>query len=170
MNLSFQGRDFEKLKAAFESRFVKKENGCWEWTGAIFSARGGYGSFICHPVGIHTPMRAHRVSFAVNNKKNLSKEEHVLHKCDNVLCVNPDHLFLGDQAANMADKTRKGRQNKGESHGMVKIAECDAIAIRGMMGKKLQKELAQEYNVSVTTISDIQRGRSWKHIQAARLG
>lgn len=160
--------DLAVVKKNFMSHVEVIPSGCWEWRGMIFEKRGGYGCFTMRPAGIICE-RAHRVSFRLFLKPIISSQ-HVLHKCDNVLCVNPDHLFLGDQAENMADKSRKGRQNKGESHGMAKIAECDAIAIRGMMGKKLQKELAQEYNVSVTTISDIQRGRSWKHIQAARLG
>ncbi len=34
---------------------------------------------------------------------------HVLHRCDVPLCINPEHLFLGDQVKNMLDKHSKGR-------------------------------------------------------------
>jgi hypothetical protein len=36
---------------------------------------------------------------------------HVLHRCDNPPCINPDHLFLGTNADNIKDRDRKGRQS-----------------------------------------------------------
>ncbi len=51
---------------------------------------------------------AHRIAWKLAGKK-IPKGKHVLHKCDNRRCVNVDHMFLGDQALNMADKKAKGR-------------------------------------------------------------
>lgn len=33
----------------------------------------------------------------------------ILHKCDNSLCINPEHMELGTQKENMQDMKRKGR-------------------------------------------------------------
>jgi hypothetical protein len=75
--------------------------------------RGGYGCFTARPFGL-IMARAHRVAWLLY--RGDPGKKHILHHCDNVLCVNPDHLFLGDQATNMRDKALKGRQLHGENH------------------------------------------------------
>lgn len=83
------------------------DNGCWEW---ISSLNGnGYGAFFTHlqPEG-RKNHRAHRFSWELKNGE-IPKGLWVLHKCDNRLCVNPDHLFLGDRIDNMRDCATKGR-------------------------------------------------------------
>jgi hypothetical protein len=59
---------------------------------------------------------AHRWAWVRANGP-IPEGQKVLHTCDVPACVNPAHLFLGTQAANMADKVAKGRQAKGETHG-----------------------------------------------------
>lgn len=147
------------LSAAFLFH-VEKTDDCWLWTGPVFALRGGYGSFTMRSAGV-VQSRAHRVSFELHKRK-LRPGEHVLHKCDNPLCVNPKHLIAGDQLSNMIDKVAKGRQNRGESHGRGRLTEAQALAIRD--DTRPQVEIAAEYGVSVPTVSDIQCGRSWKHL------
>lgn len=148
-------------REAFEANVSKQENGCWLWTGAKFKLRMGYGSFTHRPSGT-VQQRAHRASFEIYNEVKLIPEENVLHTCDTPACVNPGHLFLGDHAKNMADRDSKGRQNRGETHGMHKLQPAQVLAIR--QDTRKQALIAADYGVGVSTISSIQNRTSWAHL------
>lgn len=108
------------LKEAFEDNFIPEPNsGCWIWLGAIFDKRGGYGAFTHMPSNTIV-QRAHRVSWKLYCDPNLKRNEHVLHSCDNPCCVNPDHLFIGNQFLNMMDMGLKGRAAQGLNHSQYK--------------------------------------------------
>lgn len=100
---------------AFNSHVeIDSASGCHLWTGPI-TVNGGYGEFTMRSHGFKTA-RAHRVGWQIKHRCKLTPDIHVLHSCDNRLCVNADHLFLGDQVANMHDMAIKGRQAKGINH------------------------------------------------------
>jgi len=95
---------------SFLDRFLNKVElipftDCWFWIGSKHSSKG-YGSF-----RLKKPIKAHRASWILY-KGEIPENLHVLHKCDNPLCVNPDHLFLGTNADNVKDKVAKKRQYK----------------------------------------------------------
>lgn len=107
-------------KAFIEKVSPEPNTGCWLWIGnRLTEARGGYGVFTHRPSGT-IMQRAHRESWKFFRDPTITKDEHVLHKCDNPLCVNPDHLFIGDQATNMEDMALKKRQALGKRHGHYK--------------------------------------------------
>jgi hypothetical protein len=95
------------------------DDGCWLWTGRL--DRGGYGSVWRGRKKRATP--AHKFSFT-SLRGEVPKDLQVLHRCDVRNCVNPKHLFLGTIADNMADKTAKGRQLKGEKIKASKLTEA----------------------------------------------
>jgi hypothetical protein len=91
-----------KWRNRFFTHFVMRD-GCWEWEGEL--NRKGYGVF---RYGKNGRTGAHRASWFFHHGP-IPDAAWVLHRCDNPRCVNPDHLFLGDNAANVADKVAKGR-------------------------------------------------------------
>jgi hypothetical protein len=124
--------------------------------------------------------RAHRVAYQIRHEIN-PNELHVLHSCDTPLCVNPDHLWVGTNAENMADRNRKGRQASGDRAGArthpekyvglrvgeknprAKLTECDVRAIRENLALgSTQKSLAVSFGVSTSTISFIALGQTWR--------
>lgn len=144
------------------SRFwknVDKTDGCWNWTGTRTDK--GYGRFKTSTKN----WRAHRLSYEMHCGP-IPEGMQVLHECDNPSCVRPDHLFLGTNADNMADKCAKGREAhvgvKGVQHPKAKLTEDDVRTIRSMRGTL--REAATRFGVSQTTISDIRSRRCWSHI------
>jgi hypothetical protein len=101
----------EELKERFLSKVGPvQENGCALWQAGTF--QNGYGCFAIE----QKAFKANRVAFLIYNGY-LPVDLMVLHKCDNPLCVSRTCLFLGTHQDNMADKSNKGRQAKGETHG-----------------------------------------------------
>jgi hypothetical protein len=93
----------------------------------------------------------------------------VLHKCDNPLCVRPDHLFLGSKTDNNRDCHEKNRYRgcapKGSRHPKSKLAESDIPKIRAMLkaGKPVV-EVAKHFGMSRSMIGFIRAGKNWAHV------
>lgn len=139
---------------------VNTENGCWEWTDA--KLRDGYGQIGLGPRGAGFG-RAHRVSYELFCGP-IPDGMLVCHRCDNRICVNPEHLFLGTSADNLADMTKKGRRARighpGSTNPSAKLNAQDALAIRSTQNEHW-RELAKRYGVGKTTIYGIRSGKLW---------
>lgn len=136
------------------------ENGCWNWTGSHDG--NGYGRIKFRQV----VLAAHRASYAIRHQTN-PRELLVCHHCDNPRCINPDHLFLGTDADNTADKMRKGRHRngpplKGENNPRAKLTITQVDAIKALILKGwTNKAIAERYGVTHGAVSLIRRGKSW---------
>jgi hypothetical protein len=84
---------------------------CWTWNAS--KNNKGYGQI--QATGNHRLIYAHRAAWELANGP-IPAGMNVCHTCDHPACVNPAHLFLGTQQANMADMARKGRSRKSQSH------------------------------------------------------
>ena len=94
----------------FWSKVNKKDlNKCWEWLGKARCGKSmSYGQFWLNGKNC-TP---HRISYEIKYG-SFDKNLHVLHKCDNPICINPKHLWLGTNKDNIKDKMQKGRWKGG---------------------------------------------------------
>lgn len=77
---------------------------CHPWTGHI--SNRGYGRF---NAGGRPGQSATRWILGYLRDRPLAPGELALHRCDNPVCCNPRHLYIGDQVQNMADMVRRGR-------------------------------------------------------------
>lgn len=106
---------------------------------------------------------AHRLFFELY-RGEIPEGLHVLHRCDVPCCVNPEHLFLGTAADNMADKARKGRSpdRHGERHPLHRLTweQIAAIRQRYAAGEK-QLDLANQYGTRQDHISRIVNNKAW---------
>lgn len=149
----------KSVEATFWANVEKSED-CWLWTGSQVAA--GYGVL---PIDGKLYF-AHRLSYVLANGE-IPHGMLVCHSCDNRLCVNPDHLWLGTQLENMRDKARKGRAGNtnpkfGEQHHFSKVTEDDVRAIRA--SNESQKVLAERFNISKSAVSAIKIRKTWKHL------
>lgn len=152
------------MRKTVEERFwakVNKTNSCWLWTAGTYPV--GYGKFaVANGTSASTTIGAHRMAWRLTYGD--PGTQHVLHRCDNRLCVNPAHLFLGTNFDNIADMVAKNRQSRGESSGLNTLTEQDVRAIRKAAVHQRQCELAAQYGVSRATICRIVNYRLWTHV------
>lgn len=93
------------VRERFEEKYIPvTESGCWLW---LASTRNGCGYGQMHTDRNFKPKYAHRVSYELF-KGPIPEGLQVLHICDVRICVNPDHLYVGDQVQNMQDVRQRG--------------------------------------------------------------
>lgn len=136
---------------------------CWPWLGAICK---GYGQIWDGEKVIG----AHRASLIVAGVP-LRDDQDALHQpwCGNKSCVNPAHLRSGTHQENMADAIEAGtfRFNpspKGDRSYNHVLTEKDVVAIRRQCMKQSQRDLADDYGVSSSTIRKVITRATWGHV------
>lgn len=147
------------IKTKFEARVSPEPmSGCWLWDGHYYANGYGYFSNSRSERG-----SAHRFSWKLY-RGEIPEGSLVCHRCDNRACVNPDHLFLGTHADNLADASQKGRLkhkpsrkisvHRGERHWAAKLTPNQVLEIRQLPRSELKKA-PMKYGVSLGTIYNL---------------
>lgn len=139
------------LLQRFEGKYkVCEKTGCWIWTGFRKNAYGGLKYKTKY-------LYAHRASYEAHISE-IPDGMVVCHSCDNPLCVNPEHLWLGTQQDNIADRQEKRRHRvaKGAEHYLSKLdAETVGEIKRLLRDGVKQRDIARQFDLAESTISRI---------------
>ena len=166
----------EGVAAYIWDRVMPEPNsGCWLWIGPMGPVYGRvrYGSI---------SEQVHRVSWRLHNKRTIPDGLFACHRCDNPICANPEHIFVGSQFDNMSDCSSKGRNGMqrhpeksafngpivrpfGEMHGMAKLTEDDVFFVhqRNAQGAS-SSEIAREVGISPAHVRKLVAGRAWRRV------
>lgn len=157
------GRTMRHQAAAFLQDVVLPYAGddCLIWP--FFRAANGYGRIQVD----RRPALVHRIVCKHANGSPPTPAAHASHSCGRGKdgCVNPRHLSWKTPAANMADKRSHGTDPRGSRNSQSALREEDIPVIRSLAGEKTQKEIAEMFGVSKSTIGMVQTGATWGHVR-----
>lgn len=142
------------------------EDDCWPWKG--FTNYQGYGRTWINDKGYY----AHRVIFDLANPGLIElkapkrgESGFVLHRCDNPICCNPKHLFVGTHDDNMKDKVAKGRSPdfKGDKGPRCKLTMEQARQARALRKDGISaRKLAEMYSISLPSMKTLLANKSYR--------
>lgn len=142
-------RELERFWAKVDQEATP--DGCWPWKGKLNAGARGQFTVRGHSDYAYRWMvRAQGVE--------ITEGEVVRHLCDNPACVRPDHLAVGTQRDNNLDTAEHGH------HRSAKLNATKARRIRERYAahdRTAQRELAAEYGVTASAISEVIRGKTW---------
>ncbi len=159
----------ERLLLRFEANIERRDDGCWEWTGARSSR--GYGSIRVggQSQGAHTLS----VSLYAEQPPPDSTGEWQ-HSCNRPWCVNPDHLSWGTHKSNMQYMIEAGRGItpflSGDDNPNAKLTweDIETIRLWHRMGLANQKTIAALFGVSASTIRRAVQHKTFQQQPALR--
>lgn len=148
--------DVELVRKFNATNIFIDEKGCRNWLGWIGSS--GYAQ-LYYKKKIYT---VSRLAYQLHYKKKPGKKM-VCHTCDNKICVNPGHLFLGTHKDNMRDMVEKSRAHR--VYTPKKLTETKVKKINKYLAFGMTNiMIAKEFGISDNHVSNIKHGRRWPHV------
>ena len=144
--------DFARVERDFWSK-ADRSGECWIWSACV--GADGYGH-VRHNGRVAS---AHRVAFELENGR--PPAGHILHSCDNPLCVNPSHLSEGSHKQNMRECADRGRNKTPRpGNGYRKLSADDVQIIRAAIasGQSNKSEVARKFGVTASRIRQVANG------------
>jgi hypothetical protein len=170
MNPKLQAGQVSKTSYWEEQLFLKREeatprflnkvqvNGpdeCWLWHGSKLRS---YGAFW---MADQVLVRAHRAAWIINRGR-IPIGTIIMHRCDNRLCVNVNHLSTGTCADNSNDMVSKHRQARGVGHANARLTEDLVRKIRALNKSGVGgTEIARQIGVGASTVRNVLYGNNW---------
>lgn len=151
-------------KAMLANRFwskvdIKDPSQCWNYMGYTHP-KTNYGQFSVS----QKPMLAHRMAWILNYGE-IPEKICVCHTCDNKLCCNPAHLWLGTPKQNTQDMIHKKRNAFGEKNPRAILTESQVLLIREKHNLGIgSRTIARELSVSRSAIVSVIKRKTWTHI------
>jgi hypothetical protein len=158
---NFRSQRNISLQEKFDSRYIPEPNsGCWLWLATL--GNEGYGQIVAFNKRVSL---AHRLSWELHTGEDPG-EFKVCHRCDNRICVNPEHLFLGSDAENVADKVNKNRHAKGiKIHNAVLNDGIVRDMRRDWCSGETVASISRKYGFSHSATRSAVNRITWKHVK-----
>lgn len=142
---------------------VGDEDECWEYQGSQLP--DGHSLMTIDGEYEYVHRRSYEMHFEPPGDKQVN------HHCDTANCVNPRHLYLGDQSDNINDMWRRRRRHpdemRAENAPLAKLTNEQAREIKARLGNETHAEIAEDYPVTESTIGSIAAGEIWNSVDPA---
>lgn len=148
------------MRLTLSERFwskVSKTDGCWNWTATRSKSGTGYGQ-----ISVNDRLTAaHRVSWELHFGP-VPDGLFVLHRCDNKACVNPAHLFLGNNSDNLIDAARKSSLGRNQRLSPASVEQIRRLRREGMTSR----EIASMFGITEGHARKVAVGSTaWAHVE-----